>query len=117
MALVPGGSVYWPAMIHVGSIGAGGRYDNLIGNFGTKQVPTVGMSLGIERVLTIMEDKAQNQSHIQTPTSWVPPAGNTIKLNMDASFVSATGIAKIGVVLRDSNGQVLCLGFKQSTFI
>ncbi|PPD71540.1 hypothetical protein GOBAR_DD31557 [Gossypium barbadense] len=45
----------------VGSIGAGGRYDNLIGNFGTKQVPAVGMSLGIERVLTIMEEKAQNQ--------------------------------------------------------
>lgn len=48
-------------IFQVGSIGAGGRYDNLIGNFGSKQVPAVGMSLGIERVLTIMEEQAQAQ--------------------------------------------------------
>ncbi|TYI16623.1 hypothetical protein ES332_A08G267300v1 [Gossypium tomentosum] len=54
--------------VQVGSIGAGGRYDNLIGNFGTKQVPAVGMSLGIERVLTIMEEKAQNQAVRATET-------------------------------------------------
>lgn len=41
----------------VGTIGAGGRYDNLIGQFGTRQVPAVGMSLGIERVLAIMEQQ------------------------------------------------------------
>lgn len=39
----------------VGTIAAGGRYDNLIGMFGTKQVPSVGISLGIERVFVIME--------------------------------------------------------------
>ncbi|KAK9993545.1 hypothetical protein SO802_023248 [Lithocarpus litseifolius] len=33
----------------VGSIAADGRYDNLIGMFGAKQVPAVGVSLGIER--------------------------------------------------------------------
>ncbi|XVE62177.1 hypothetical protein DITRI_Ditri06bG0097600 [Diplodiscus trichospermus] len=54
--------------VQVGSIGAGGRYDNLIGNFGTKQVPAVGMSLGIERVLAIMEEKAQNQTVRVTET-------------------------------------------------
>ncbi|KAJ0249785.1 Histidine--tRNA ligase [Hirschfeldia incana] len=41
----------------VGSIAAGGRYDNLIGMFGSKQVPAVGMSLGIERVFNIMEEQ------------------------------------------------------------
>ncbi|KAG2318275.1 hypothetical protein Bca52824_021397 [Brassica carinata] len=41
----------------VGSIAAGGRYDNLIGMFGAKQVPAVGMSLGIERVFNILEKK------------------------------------------------------------
>lgn len=47
----------------MGSIAAGGRYDNLIGMFGTKQVPAVGVSLGIERVFAIMEQihKDQNQ--------------------------------------------------------
>ncbi|KAL1556743.1 histidine--tRNA ligase [Salvia divinorum] len=47
----------------VGSIAAGGRYDNLIGMFGTKQVPAVGVSLGIERVFAIME---QLQNDLET---------------------------------------------------
>jgi len=54
----------------VGSIAAGGRYDNLIGMFGTKQVPAVGVSLGIERVFAIMEQlqKDQNQTPRATKT-------------------------------------------------
>ncbi|UKJ87692.1 histidyl-tRNA synthetase [Theileria orientalis] len=34
----------------VGSVGGGGRYDGLIGMFSGKQVPAVGMSVGIERL-------------------------------------------------------------------
>ncbi|XP_050107195.1 histidine--tRNA ligase, cytoplasmic-like isoform X2 [Malus sylvestris] len=54
----------------VGSIASGGRYDNLIGMFGTKQVPAVGVSLGIERVFNIMEqlNKDQNQRTRATKT-------------------------------------------------
>ncbi|CAM8984393.1 unnamed protein product [Rhodiola kirilowii] len=46
----------------VGSIAAGGRYDNLIGKFGTKQVPSVGVSLGIERVFAILEEAQQDRN-------------------------------------------------------
>ncbi|KAH6801917.1 Class II aaRS and biotin synthetases superfamily protein [Perilla frutescens var. frutescens] len=54
----------------VGSIAAGGRYDNLIGMFGTKQVPAIGVSLGIERVFNIMEQlqKDKNQEIRATET-------------------------------------------------
>ncbi|PHT27005.1 Histidine--tRNA ligase, cytoplasmic [Capsicum baccatum] len=54
----------------VGSIAAGGRYDNLIGIFGTRQVPAVGISLGIERVFAIMEQlqKDKNQEIRATET-------------------------------------------------
>ncbi|CAK9146136.1 unnamed protein product [Ilex paraguariensis] len=54
----------------VGSIAAGGRYDNLIGMFCTKQVPAIGVSLGIERVFTIMEQlqKDQNEAIRATET-------------------------------------------------
>lgn len=54
----------------VGSIAAGGRYDNLIGMFGTRQVPAVGISLGIERVFAIMEQlqKDKNQEIRATET-------------------------------------------------
>jgi histidyl-tRNA synthetase len=40
----------------LGSIGAGGRYDNLVEDFAGKQVPCVGASIGIERIFSLMED-------------------------------------------------------------
>ena len=40
-----------------GSLGGGGRYDNLVGMFGNKQVPAVGFSLGLERILLLMEER------------------------------------------------------------
>ncbi|XP_042506112.1 histidine--tRNA ligase, cytoplasmic [Macadamia integrifolia] len=52
----------------VGSIAAGGRYDNLIGMFGTKQVPSVGVSLGIERVFAILEQLEKDRNQLIRPT-------------------------------------------------
>ena len=47
----------------VGSIAGGGRYDELVGSMfkftGIKQVPCVGFSIGIERIFTIMEERAK----------------------------------------------------------
>ena len=40
---------------NMGSIAAGGRYDKLVGMFSGKEVPAVGVSIGIERVFAIME--------------------------------------------------------------
>ena len=40
-----------------GSMGGGGRYDNLIGMFQKQPVPAVGFSLGLERVLLVMEER------------------------------------------------------------
>ena len=40
-----------------GSLGGGGRYDNLVGMFSGKQVPAVGFSLGLERMLLLMEER------------------------------------------------------------
>ncbi len=39
------------------SIGGGGRYDNLVSAFGGKDTPATGISLGIERIIRIMEEK------------------------------------------------------------
>lgn len=41
----------------VGSISGGGRYDGLIGMFSGKQIPSVGGSIGIERIFNILEEK------------------------------------------------------------
>lgn len=44
-----------------GSISGGGRYDNLIGMFSQHQIPSVGGSIGIERLFTILEQKYKNK--------------------------------------------------------
>lgn len=43
----------------VGSISAGGRYDNLVGMFGGSVVPAVGFSIGVERIFSILESRVQ----------------------------------------------------------
>lgn len=40
----------------VGSISGGGRYDGLIGMFSGKSIPSVGGSIGIERIFNILEE-------------------------------------------------------------
>ncbi|TVU17793.1 hypothetical protein EJB05_33850 [Eragrostis curvula] len=52
----------------VGSIAAGGRYDNLVGMFSGKQVPAVGVSLGIERVFAIIEQQEKEKDESIRPT-------------------------------------------------
>ncbi len=37
------------------SVGGGGRYDNLIGIFAGKPMPAVGVSLGVDRILELLE--------------------------------------------------------------
>jgi histidyl-tRNA synthetase len=39
-----------------GSLGGGGRYDDLIGMFSKRSIPACGFSLGVERVLLLMEE-------------------------------------------------------------
>jgi histidyl-tRNA synthetase len=44
--------------IGVGSVAAGGRYDNLVGMFsGKQQVPCVGISFGVERIFSITKQR------------------------------------------------------------
>jgi histidyl-tRNA synthetase len=41
----------------IGSLGAGGRYDNLIGMFLGRDVPACGFSLGLERIIVVMTER------------------------------------------------------------
>ncbi|XP_027194823.2 histidine--tRNA ligase [Dermatophagoides pteronyssinus] len=56
--------------IECGSIAAGGRYDNLVGMLAETnnwEVPCVGLSIGIERILTIIEERMSNDG-VGSPT-------------------------------------------------
>ena len=51
-----------------GSLGGGGRYDNLIGMFSGEHIPATGISLGLERILVVMaERKMFPESVVSTP--------------------------------------------------
>ena len=50
----------------VGSISGGGRYDNLIGMFSGKQIPAVGVSIGIERIFNILEKHYKNDDTLRS---------------------------------------------------
>jgi histidyl-tRNA synthetase len=41
-----------------GSLGGGGRYDNLVGMFAGSDVPACGFSLGLERIIVVMTERA-----------------------------------------------------------
>lgn len=45
-----------PKGVQMGSIGGGGRYDDLTGIFGMKNVSGVGISFGLDRIYLVMEE-------------------------------------------------------------
>ncbi len=40
-----------------GSLGGGGRYDNLVGQFLGQEIPACGFSLGLERIIVVMTER------------------------------------------------------------
>jgi histidyl-tRNA synthetase len=45
-----------PDTVQMGSIGGGGRYDNLTELFGVPNIPGVGISFGVDRIYDVMEE-------------------------------------------------------------
>ena len=62
-SLARGLSYYTGAIMEInvadltGSLGGGGRYDNLVGMFLGQSVPACGFSLGLERILVVMTER------------------------------------------------------------
>jgi histidyl-tRNA synthetase len=62
-SLARGLSYYTGAIMEIsvpdlaGSLGGGGRYDNLVGMFAGKDIPAYGFSLGLERIVLVMTER------------------------------------------------------------
>lgn len=80
------------SQINIGSIGGGGRYDNLTGVFGLKDVPGVGISFGLDRVFDIMDAEGLFPGN----------SGNDVRILICAMDDSAISVAfKLADSLRD----------------
>ncbi len=73
-SLARGLSYYTGAIMEIsvpdlaGSLGGGGRYDGLIGMFGKEQIPACGFSLGLERILVVMDERGMFPPEIAEST-------------------------------------------------
>jgi len=72
LTLARGLSYYTGAIMEInvpdlaGSLGGGGRYDNLVGMFLDQSVPACGFSLGLERILVVMGERGMFPSSLAT---------------------------------------------------
>jgi histidyl-tRNA synthetase len=58
------GAIMEIAVEGIGSLGGGGRYDNLIGMFLEREVPACGFSLGLERIIVVMTERGMFPSAV-----------------------------------------------------
>lgn len=73
-------AVYKDKNIMPSSIASGGRYDKMLGRLSNKKnIPAIGMSLGIERLVTILEKTSEKQPSQIFPKVYVAGVGkNTL---------------------------------------
>jgi len=57
-----------PANVQMGSIGGGGRYDDLTGLFGVPNIPGVGISFGVDRIYDVLEELNLFPENLQVST-------------------------------------------------
>src|SRR5436305_583001 len=79
-----------------GSLGGGGRYDNLVGMFLGKQVPACGFSLGLERIIVVMSEREMFPAKlVSSPADVMITIWNEDSIN--ESFALATELRNEGL--------------------
>ena len=58
-----------PAEVKMGSIGGGGRYDDLTGLFDVPGIPGVGISFGVDRIYDVLEELKLFPTEVQAGTT------------------------------------------------
>jgi histidyl-tRNA synthetase len=86
------GAIMEIAVAGIGSLGGGGRYDNLIGMFLGRDIPACGFSLGLERIIVVMGERGL-----------FPPAAQGAAIDVVVTFMEAesrTEALKLAAELR-----------------
>jgi histidyl-tRNA synthetase len=94
-SLARGLSYYTGAIMEIavpdlaGSLGGGGRYDNLVGMFLGRDVPACGFSLGLERIIVVMTERDMFPAKVSTGAVDVMVTFLTDGLRADALKLAA----------------------------
>jgi histidyl-tRNA synthetase len=56
-----------PAQVKIGTIAAGGRYDDLTSTFGLSDMSGIGVSFGLDRLYLVLEELQLFPNHLSTP--------------------------------------------------
>ncbi|HEX9036766.1 MAG TPA: histidine--tRNA ligase [Ktedonobacterales bacterium] len=91
------GVIYETVMVgsKLGTLGSGGRYDRLVGMFLGKDIPAVGISFGVDRILVAMEDAGLLKDEALTATEALVTCFS--KETADASLALARTLRAGGV--------------------
>jgi len=63
-----------------GTVCAGGHYDNMVEQLGGKAIPAIGFSMGMERVLEVLQQVATNIPDVRTPQIYLIAVGEQAML-------------------------------------
>ncbi|HEX8634547.1 MAG TPA: histidine--tRNA ligase [Pyrinomonadaceae bacterium] len=94
-SLARGLSYYTGAIMEIsvpdlaGSLGGGGRYDNLVGMFSGRDIPACGFSLGLERIIVVMTEREMFPSNLVTTAADV-----LVTIWDESSVVDALALAR-----------------------
>ena len=94
-SLARGLSYYTGAIMEIsvpdlaGSLGGGGRYDNLVGMFSGRSVPACGFSLGLERIIVVMSER-----RMFPPTLAETPADLMVTVWDEESIAASLALAR-----------------------
>jgi histidyl-tRNA synthetase len=80
----------------IGSVCSGGRYDNLAGLFTKQELPGIGASLGLDRLLAAMEELALIEK-VRTPAPVFVPFFDSLRLGEYLRIAAAIRTQGIGV--------------------
>ena len=92
------GTVYETTLLdhpEIGSVCSGGRYDNLAGYYTEKQLPGVGISIGVTRLFYVLQEQQMLSDELITAPAEavVIPMGDVL----DASVSAATTLRAAGI--------------------
>ena len=79
-----------PSTVNMGSIGGGGRYDDLTGIFGLKDMSGVGISFGLDRIYLVIEQLGLFPETVTSATKVL-----FINYGDDAAFYAMQAIGKL----------------------